>query len=397
VLVYRLEISNDGVLPIELASINLSSGNAQTVLDSLGQNIPPHGQLVRQYALSESASQSAGLNLSARVLAGGEELNVESNRTRERSGTLQISFDPPFLFVPPVARITDDRTAASHDWRIRLDKELSTSGKAKLLFEPPRGLFAGAYRQDIELEADITTDWVSIPFSVTNLFELGAQTAIVQLQRGGKTVDIDSGRIRIAECRISKEGSIGFVPDTSGLLEDILRMTSAVFEPLTDRTLTVGNLDAFRTITIGSAANWHSPQVGSVRSRFESFLKNGGVLLIFGQPSDWSNNALPLPFRPQPLRMAGSQVLVRQSDHRLLTTPYVISTDVLLKDEPRERYVQAELGGGNVIMTAPTGEALLVVAPYGGGKIVYCGLPLLEMISRLNIEAIHLLANLLDY
>jgi hypothetical protein len=37
------------------------------------------------------------------------------------------------------------------------------------------------------------------------------------------------------------------------------------------------------------------------------------------------------------------------------------------------------------------------VTRIGEGQVIYCGLPLVEMISELNIEAIHLLANLLNY
>jgi len=31
------------------------------------------------------------------------------------------------------------------------------------------------------------------------------------------------------------------------------------------------------------------------------------------------------------------------------------------------------------------------------GQMIYCGLPLLEMVAQLDLEAIHLVANILNY
>jgi hypothetical protein len=49
------------------------------------------------------------------------------------------------------------------------------------------------------------------------------------------------------------------------------------------------------------------------------------------------------------------------------------------------------------IYVTPSGAALLSVSRLGDGQVIYCGLPLLEMVAELNIEAIHLLANVLNY
>jgi hypothetical protein len=42
------------------------------------------------------------------------------------------------------------------------------------------------------------------------------------------------------------------------------------------------------------------------------------------------------------------------------------------------------------------GSYLTVVAA-GDGYVIYCGLPLLEMAARLDLDAIHLLANLINF
>jgi len=43
------------------------------------------------------------------------------------------------------------------------------------------------------------------------------------------------------------------------------------------------------------------------------------------------------------------------------------------------------------------GAALLSVSRLGMGQMIYCGLPLLEMVAQLDLEAIHLVANILNY
>jgi hypothetical protein len=45
----------------------------------------------------------------------------------------------------------------------------------------------------------------------------------------------------------------------------------------------------------------------------------------------------------------------------------------------------------------PSEATLLSVSRLGDGQIIDCGFPLLKMISELNIDAIHLPANILNY
>lgn len=60
--------------------------------------------------------------------------------------------------------------------------------------------------------------------------------------------------VRIAECNISDTLKVGFLSDTTGMLEDALVMTNAGFQPITDRTLLVGDLNSYNVIVIGSGA-----------------------------------------------------------------------------------------------------------------------------------------------
>ncbi|MHC4501282.1 MAG: hypothetical protein ACYS21_19480, partial [Planctomycetota bacterium] len=57
----------------------------------------------------------------------------------------------------------------------------------------------------------------------------------------------------------------------------------------------------------------------------------------------------------------------------------------------------AVLAPAEKVFVTPTGAVLLSVSRLGEGQVIFCGLPLIEMISRLELEAIHLFANILNY
>jgi hypothetical protein len=82
----------------------------------------------------------------------------------------------------------------------------------------------------------------------------------------------------------------------------------------------------------------------------------------------------------------------------VLSKPHVIDEDELLADFTARRGVAAAIvSPAERVYVTPSGATLLSVSRIGEGQIIYCGFPLTEMISRLNLEAIHMLANILNY
>jgi len=239
---------------------------------------------------------------------------------------------------------------------------------------------------------------VRIPFSVSNLFELGIHRQSIALTIDGRPVAADSGIIRIASCKVDDKISVGFLPDTTGLLEEILRMTDATFRPLTDRTLLTGDLDAYNVILIGSGALRNYPSFRDIRDRLEDYLRYGGSLVIFGQPSDWEEGLLPVSLIPSEERVVRSELLNRIPNANILSKPHVIDENEFLADfTARRRVAAAIVAPAEQVYVTPTGATLLSVSRLGEGQIIYCGFPLTEMISGLNLEAIHLLANIMNY
>jgi hypothetical protein len=272
------------------------------------------------------------------------------------------------------------------------------SGSVTLNLETPAGVFAGAYRQKLNLEKGRLTETVRIPFSVSNLFELGVHQQTITLSVEGRQVAVDTGRIRIAACEMGDTITIGLMPDTSGLLEDILRMAQANYWPLTDRALQTGDLDAYSVILVGPGALRDYPSFRQIEGRLEDYVRYGGSLVILGQPTNWPEGVLPVSFVSTAESLTGRQVLNRLPQAQVLTKPYIISDSTLLAwlDSPQPLF-PAVISPAEKVYVTPSGAALLSVTKLGEGQVIFCGWPLIEMTSELNIEAIHLLANILNY
>lgn len=404
-LKFRAALSVDGPKYIELSYIRFHPywDTASVVLDSISRKIEPHQSFVREYLVDIApsyleATMPESLIFSAEIVYGSMPLTVTSAVPIWEAPDITIAFDPGFFFVPPVARIDIDKVVSSMNWKAVISKPLYYHGEANLNLAAPRGVYAGAYRQTWQLEKGRATETVRIPFSVSNLFELGIHEQRITLSIGGREVTSATGKIRIAECHISDSISVGLMPDTTGLLEDILRMAGANYWPLTDRALQTGDLDAYDVIVVGPGALRGYPSFKKIKGRLEDYLRYGGSLVILGQPGQWPEGALPVGFVPTTEFVSPQDLLNRIPEARVMSRPYTISEANLLSWLGEGKTIHpAVVTPAEKVYVTPTGATLLSVSRLGEGQLIFCGLPLIDMISDLNIEAIHLLANILNY
>lgn len=404
-LKFRASLSVNGPRAIELSFVKFMPywDSTAIMLDSISRKIAPHQSFVREYLVDIDASyleatMPESLIFGADIVYGAVPMSVTSSVPIWERPDLKIEFHPGFFFVPPVARLDVDKVVSTMNWKAIITKPRYYHGTVTLNLETPRGLFAGAYKQTWQLEKGRLTETVRIPFSVSNLFALGTQHQTITLAVDGHPVTTDTGSIRIASCEIDDKVTVGLMPDTTGLLEDILRMTSVRYRPLTDRTLQTGDLEAYTVILVGSGAVRDYPSFREIRGRLENYIRQGGSLVIFGQPTDWPEGVLPVALVPALERVTGSELLNRIPKARLTSEPYSISETNLLSWLERRRQVGAAVvSPAETIYVTPTGATLLSVSRLGEGQLIFCGLPLVEMIEHLNIEAIHLLANILNY
>lgn len=403
-LKYRAELSVFGSSPIEISAIRFQPywQTERITLDSNSHVIAPHQSFVREYLVEIDPKRLAGkkadsLRFSADLVYGRIPLTIGTALPTREELPLAVAFLPSFRFVSPVARVEIDKTVGQLSWMAQITKPEAYSGPVKLYLETPRGLFAGAYRQDVMLHEGGTSELISIPFSLSNLFELGTQPLSISIRRDDKLIAADSAIIRIAECKLSDRVKIALLPDSSGLLEEVIRMTGASYQVMTDRSLLTADLSAYPIMMIGSGAFERYAVFSQIASRLEEFVRFGGTLLVMGQPERSRLDALPVSLIPKTERLTLAHVeqIAEQSD--LLTSPYLISHKNLLAGLSESIVSSpATVAPAEKIIAGPANRALLSQSRIGDGRVIYCGLPLLALISQLNIESIHLLANLLN-
>ncbi len=404
-LKFRATLAVNGPEEVELSYIHFHPywDTAIIVLDSESRMVEPHQMYVREYLIDVdrqylSSALPDSLTFSAEIVFGQIPLPVVSSiPVRDRPG-LSVSFVPDFHFVAPVARINVDQVVSSMNWKAVITKPEDFAGEVTLELATPRGVFAGAYKQLWKLEPGRTRETVRIPFSVSNLFEPGIQQQTISLTEGGRQIAVDTGWIRTASCNIDDKTKVGFLPDSTGLLEDILRMTNATFQPLTDRAFVTADIDAYNVIIIGSGSFRQYPSLSTARDRLENYLRYGGSIVVLGQPSDWPEGVLPVSLLPGRERLKTDHLTNRIPQARILSQPYEINQEQLLSffDMPREVW-PAVVSPSEKVFVSPSGATLLSVSRLGDGQVIYCGLPLKDMIAELNLEGIHLLANIINY
>jgi len=404
-LKFTASLSNAGTVPIELASVKfLPYWNDQpTDLQTESQVINPGQSYVRDYLIDAEpsrfeAAQPESLMFASMLVLGEIPFEIYTSLPINEALPLSIKFDPDYYFADPSARTDVDRVVESLNWKAIITKPSSYDGLVHITLETPRGMFAGAYRQDIMLEDGVRQETLEIPFTLSRLFEMGLQSQTIRMSADNVVLASDTGWIRAAACRMPSSLSIAFLPDTSGALEDVLRMANATHRPLTERTLQVGDLYGYNVIVLGSGCFRMQPNLRQYKDRFEQFVREGGSLVVMGQPDDWPIGALPVSFVSTPQSLMRDDISSLLQYANVLSKPYEIDLNGLLAwyDGLRPA-APADIAPSERVLVTPEGSTLLSVSRFGSGQIIYCGLPLTDMIADLNLEAIHLFSNLMNY
>ncbi len=401
--VSSLEVN--GPMEIELSYLRFHPywDTTAILVDSVSRKVQPHQRFVREYLIDVDrehleSTMPDSLRFSAEIVYARVPMFVNTAAPLRESPDLDIELVPDFFFVPPSAAINVDKVVSAMNWKAVITKPPEMSGTVHVKLETPEGVFAGAYRAEVDLDKGRTAEILRIPFSISNLLELGIHPLTIELQVDGRTVAADTGIMRVAGCQVPDTIAIGYLPDSTGFLEDIFRMTTANNQPLTLRSLLTADLDAYDVILIGSGAVTDYPKLVEVASRLEDYVRHGGSIVVLGQPDQWPADALPIGIRPTIERLTGESLGLTDGAHPLLQKPYEISQSGLTSFfERRQTVASAIVSPGQALYTTTSGGVLLSVSPLGDGQVIYCGIPLVDMIRDLNIDAIHLLANLLNY
>jgi hypothetical protein len=220
----------------------------------------------------------------------------------------------------------------------------------------------------------------------------------VSLSSGGVTIASDVAFIRQAVIDISSEKQIALLPDDLGLLEDIFVMAGVNYKIISDRFLKTGDFDLYDVVILGTGCFKEYKSLELAYNKFKKYMEQGGNIIAFGQPDEWRDDLLPVSLISTARSVDNSELTNSQPGHTLFKNKRNINVSNLLENVsggyiaypaivfPCEKIIGA---GGN--------SSLLATAQFGKGKFIYCGIPLTELISNLELEAIDFLSNLIKY
>lgn len=401
-LLFDLELT--GSLPIELSYLKFLPANQSPVtIESISSKVEPHQKLHREYAVSLS-----GLNLEGQsdkehlfaieiVIEGMPmELFVQYNEYTDEE--IAVTWLPGYAILSPFSDGDITSLAQPFDWQILITKPFQSELRTRLLIDNPDAIVVGSYKKDIVIPEGVTSQMIDIHLAAGRSIGYEEEQIVARLVSDGNTISSTSANARIVRFEVPPIRDIAFVPDKAGQLEDFLRMVNVSGNVFTPHSISRATLEAYDLLIIGTdAGEDYSNALRKSSGRLRRFVREGGEILILGQSFGWphdifdfsiftSENVGPIPLE------------IKDSNHKLLNEPYsIVGSRLSASAIEMDRSWSSIFSAGDEIIAAGELGSYLRVTKIGDGHVIYCGLPLLDMASKLDVEAIHLLANILNF
>jgi hypothetical protein len=398
-----LDLAVLGPREVELSFFKFHPSPDRTVvIDSISKIIEPHQRFYREYPVDLERLDFAGIThdslmFSLDVVVEGLTLNLRVPFSDYAQENLGLRFLPGYTFLEPFTADQFTALAQPFDWQLLITKPYGSILDGRIKIDNPDGIVVGTFDDHIFMPEGITAKYMDIHFAAGRSVGYDLRTVRALLEVGGVTVAQTSAEVRVVRCEIPDTRDIAFIPDPEGRLEDFLRITRASITPFTPRGLIRAPLEAYDVLVIGSDAVSYYDVLGKVGDRLHEFVRNGGDILILGQSFGWPHDIFGIPIYTAK-SAASVPAKILNSHHAVFTEPYEIDTQQLLANlRESSQAWPAMIGGGTEIISAGELGSYLRVFTIGEGHVIYCGLPLLEMSAALDVEAIHMMANLINF
>lgn len=397
-----LDLNLTGPEKVELSYFRLyPEGGTSVIIDSISTTIMPHQRFYREYLVDLETidlvnHDADSLRFSIEVIVRGLTLNLQVPYGEFSSANVALNFLPGYTFLSPFQEGHVTSLAQPFDWQLEITKPFGSELDGRLQIHTPDGVVVGSYDKNIFMPVGTTRKYMNVFLAAGRSIGYDQKQIRATLEVGGQPLASASADVRIVRCRVPETRDVGFVPDADGRLEDFLRMAKVSFQPFTANSLVRASLEAYDLIIIGAEAYENYDLLRTVRDRLDQFVRDGGEVLVMGQTFSL-NDVFSFPiYASKSLSTTNAKVVA--ADHRLLTMPYGINFNTLHKSLKKNGFAYpAIINSGREIISAGEHGSLLRVTRVGDGHIIYCGLPLLEMAAELDVESIHLLANLLNF
>lgn len=398
-----LDLRVTGESPIDLSSLLLHlPGRPAAAIDTLSVTILPHQRFRREFPIQWDRIDSLNaptdsLRFTAQVSVEGVPLDLDVPLHQYADMDLGMAFLPGYTFLSPFTESDVTALAQPFEWQLQITKPYRSEVDGRLTIEAPDGIVVGSFDSKIVMPEGMTTKYINLFLGAGRSMRTDLKTVRAALEVGGQLVAETFAPVRVVRCAIPASINIAFIPDPEGRLEDFLRMAKAPATPMTPHSLMLANLEKFDLIIVGPEPTSYRDRLQDVRPRLREFVKNGGEILILGQSFGLSDDIYDFSIHAAYTEIPPAPRTVTPG-HPLLKTPYAVDPARLDSLLGAVGFAwPAQVSGGSELVAAGELGSYLTVVTAGDGHVVYCGLPLLEMAARLDLEAIHLLANLIDF
>jgi hypothetical protein len=371
------------------------------VIDSMSTMVFPHQRFYRQYPIEIEKLDFTGqpgdsILFSIDVVVEGLTLNLGLPYRQYTDEAIGMDFLPGYAILEPFKEGQLTSLAQPFDWQLLITKPYASELIGRIIIDTPEEVVLGRFDENIHMPAGITARYLDIHLAAGRSIGYEQKRITAVLEVGGQRVAETDADVRVIRCAIPETRDIAFVPDPDGRLEDFLRTTKASFQALTARSLVRAQLDAFDVLVIGSQATAYYDILRGANARLHEFVRNGGDIIIFGQSFGWPHDIFEFPVYTSG-SSSSATFLVLEPDHAVLDYPYAINVDGLMLGRKGAPAFPAIINGGREIVSAGEHGSYLQVVRIGEGTVTYCGLPLLEAVAELNVDAVHMMANLLNF
>jgi len=404
-LKFRGEINNNGYMTVRAGRLDFKPvwSDEAIRIDSVWTDILPNNSLIREYAVN--VPQDKLQNFSDRsvkfighVMYAGKDIEFAySSRVVEKSG-FAVEMVPDFLIIDPFPELVVDKLVEPAHLKAILNKPREYSGEVSVEVIAPEGIHVGAYPEKLKLHSGETAVEIKIPLAITKSIGDRRRQVIINIKDdAGRSI---SDMVYVGQCpyEIPSSVTLAVIADRSGVLEDLLMQSDAAYKVLSDRYIAAGDFDYYDAVLIGDGVIDDARAKQVLNDKLKKYIEFGGTVITFGRPEQWGDKILPVSIVPGGDVRTSADLNAKTGNHPLFKEKYRINVPDLLKRAAEEYQSRpAIVFPGERIVRAGSGAAVLTETKLGEGKLIYCGLPLTEMIRNLDTEAVRLFTNLIVY
>jgi len=404
-LKFRAEVNNNGYVSVKAGCLDFRPvwQSATVTIDSGWADILPNNSLIREYTVDIPAKELAdiseqSLQFIGHVLYAGKDIEFKYSSQAVVQTGFSVELVPDFLIIQPFPELQLDKLVEPAYLKAVLSKPVDYSGEVNIEVIAPEGVHVGAYSKKIPLHGGETAVEIKIPLAVTQ--SLGDRRQRVIINVGGKSGQLATNMAYVGQCPYEIPGdlNIAVLADHGGVLEDILMQSDAAYRILSDRYITAGEFDYYDIILIGAGTIDDLRAKNILKDKLKKYVEYGGTVLIFGRTGQMGGNLLPISVVQGEETVSAGDLRAKTGSHPMFVKKYKINIPDLLK-RATENYKPrpAIVFPGERVIEAGDGTTVLSETKLGEGTVIYCGLPLPEMIRNLDTEAIRLFTNLIIY